>query len=910
MFKLSHHSSPNGHARRISSNSQTKVITGDNQLASKQQWLLSSLCLAIASALMLTPTNSHAAFNIPTDAPPSPLFGATEFSTKMLLFEEFGMQTLPATASTSNLLPAPSACDNSPGSAALDAFLGGNSLFPLPTEAALEGKANPWDAKIKQCIPTVFKTKQDARPPGQLFAHQRFNEFKPKVFVQTAQTATRVNGGVRDKFQRHGYKVGEFAPGGLYHNTALDLAQFNGTTKGIGIRIHPKMPLQVGNSVWTFDGTLPPKLLMARYGESILFRHHNALPVNPGANGGFGEHTITTHMHNGHNPAESDGYAHAFSFPGEFYDYNWPMVLAGHDSININASEQKAGTPNGKLITRIRGDYRETQSSLWFHDHMLDFTAQNVYKGNAAAMNIYSALDRGNEAINDGVNLRFPSGSALDWGNRDYDVNLLIGDKAWDSKGQLFFNVFNTDGFLGDRLTVNWQWKPYFEVRARKYRFRILNGSVARYFKIALVDEAGNKVPFHMVANDGNIMEHAVKFPNALTDSLPAIAIGERYDIVIDFKNFTGKKLYFVNLMEHEKGRGPERVVPLADVLSGAYKPDYQNGDPAVGKFLEFRVKPYTGQDLSMNPADYEETTAQGRPGLKMLPLPTFTTAELRAAKHRTFEFGRSGGTDGRPWTVKTDGGKGLTADPHRLSAAPNKESVEIWHLKSNSGGWAHPIHIHFEEGQIIYRGGKTPPPWEKWARKDIYRVGPLPEDGATVDVKIRFREFMGTYVEHCHNTMHEDNAMLLRWDVQNPGNTIAIPTPMPEWESVAYEPSFTLPTYKVGDTKAAANFNFLGGSAPANVPPTVAIKSPLNNASFNKGATVTLTIDAFDKNGSVTKVELFVNGALFGSVNLRAFPYTINVPAGITGKYVLTAKAYDNAGATTTSPAVTINVR
>jgi len=46
------------------------------------------------------------------------------------------------------------------------------------------------------------------------------------------------------------------------------------------------------------------------------------------------------------------------------------------------------------------------------HDHMFSFTAQNVYKGDAGMFNIYSALDRGNEAINDGVNLRLPSGTA------------------------------------------------------------------------------------------------------------------------------------------------------------------------------------------------------------------------------------------------------------------------------------------------------------------------------------------------------------------------------------------------------------------------------------------------------------------------------------------------------------------
>src|SRR3954467_9735226 len=127
-------------------------------------------------------------------------------------------------------------------------------------------------------------------------------------------------------------------------------------------------------------------------------------------------------------------------------------------------------------------------STHWFHDHMFSFTAQNVYKGNAAMFNIYSSLDRGAEDINDGVNLRLPSGTAKPWGNLDYDVNLMLSDKAWDQNGQLYFDIFNLDGFLGDVMTVNLAYKPFFEVEARQYRFRILNASVSRFFKLALSD--------------------------------------------------------------------------------------------------------------------------------------------------------------------------------------------------------------------------------------------------------------------------------------------------------------------------------------------------------------------------------------------------------------------------------------
>jgi hypothetical protein len=64
--------------------------------------------------------------------------------------------------------------------------------------------------------------------------------------------------------------------------------------------------------------------------------------------------------------------------------------------------------------------------------------------------NIYSGLDRGKGDIDDGVNLRLPSGSGKDWGNLDYDVNLMLADKAMDPDRQLTFDIFHFDGFVGD----------------------------------------------------------------------------------------------------------------------------------------------------------------------------------------------------------------------------------------------------------------------------------------------------------------------------------------------------------------------------------------------------------------------------------------------------------------------------
>ena len=379
----------------------------------------------------LNPFVSSAYGSIPTGAPASPLFGVLPFTQPMPRFDVLARNPV------SVLNPAPTAEANQT-LRAVDPLLGGG-FGPI-----------------------------EGRPPGPVWAHQKFDQFPPAVAVQAVQAPAQTNTVYNPQ-----------VPSSL--NSGID------PTQAIPFKFHPALPTQGPQAAWTFNGTVPPKLVQARYGEPVLFRHYNGLPVDVTQNGGFGRNTISTHEHNGHHGAENDGFTGAFFFPGQFYDYHWPIVLAGWSSFNTGASDRHASSPdgNGGLINQP-GDWQETMSTHWFHDHMFSFTSQNVYKGNAAMFNLYSGLDRGNESIADGVNLRLPSGTAKDWGNLDYDVNLMLADKAWDANGQLYFDIFDFDGFLGDRMTVNLAYKPYFEVERRKYRFRILNASVSRFFKTAL----------------------------------------------------------------------------------------------------------------------------------------------------------------------------------------------------------------------------------------------------------------------------------------------------------------------------------------------------------------------------------------------------------------------------------------
>jgi FtsP/CotA-like multicopper oxidase with cupredoxin domain len=384
-------------------------------------------------------------------------------------------------------------------------------------------------------------------------------------------------------------------------------------------------------------------------------------------------------------------------------------------------------------------------------------------------LNIYSSLDRGNEAINDGVNLRLPSGTLKDFGNLEYDVNLLLTDKAWDNDGQLVFDIFDTGGFLGDRVAVNFAYKPFFDVERRKYRFRILNGSPSRFYKLALSD--GSQMI--QIANDGNLLPA----PVVLTQ-LDHLGIAERYDIVIDFSRYgIGQTVRMVNLAEHNDGREVHEDLSLAEALSG------DSPDPGVGSFLEFRIVRNPAQpDVSQVPA-------------VLIPNPDLS--KVPVVRERVFEFGRGANqtindpitaSEG-PWGIKSGGGDMLAAAFSRVSAQPSfgaSNKREIWTIRNGGGGWDHPIHIHFEEGQILERNGSlNNVPLAERGRKDVYRLRP----GGEVKITMQFRDFGGMFMQHCHNTVHEDHAMLMRWEINDSGAPFVrpLPTPIPRPQGVTF---------------------------------------------------------------------------------------------------------------------------
>lgn len=469
--------------------------------------------------------------------------------------------------------------------------------------------------------------------------------------------------------------------------------------RAASVSLTPDLPLQ---TMWGYDGQVPGPTYVANYGEPVLVRNFNSLPAD---NGGFGIPSVSTHLHNGHTPSESDGFPCDYFESGQFYDQHYPNVLAGILSTH-------PGT----------GDINESMSTLWYHDHRVDFTAQNVYKGLAGFYLLFNQFDTGNEE----TGFRLPSFPK-------YDIPMIFSDKVFDEDGQLFFDLFSLDGVLGDTFLVNGKVQPFLKVKPRKYRFRWLDGGPSRFYELFLTD-TGNlsaRNMFWVLATDGNILPRMVQTESA------RFGVAERVDVIIDFSKFRGQSVYLENRLRQVNGKGP--VTPPNDIAPAG------QGNLLV----RFDVSDEPVDDVSVDPAFF-----------KGYDLPD-ATEEPRVV--RTFRLDRLNGQ----WSIN---GQFFECTNKRFAIKQN--TAEHWILTNFSGDWQHPMHIHFEEHQILSRNRKPSRIPYEIGRKDVIRV----QENERVQMFFRFRDFLGRYPMHCHNLVHEDHAMMIRWDIEPDGDINVTP--------------------------------------------------------------------------------------------------------------------------------------
>jgi spore coat protein A, manganese oxidase len=308
-----------------------------------------------------------------------------------------------------------------------------------------------------------------------------------------------------------------------------------------------------------------------------------------------------------------------------------------------------------------------------------------------------------------------------------YDVPLIIHDKIFNSRGQAVYDDDGEDSLFGDVITVNGVAWPRMEVERRKYRFRVMNASLSRSYGLRL----STGEPFTMIGTDAGLRSAPVDVTSF------RLGNAERYEFVIDFSKYKiGDRIELRN-----------------------NSPNNNEDYPRTNRIMRF--------DVVSDPATPDTSEVPST-----LRYVTPVNDLVRQAKRtRDFRYERSNGL----WVIN-----GKTWNPNQIDANPGLGDVEIWRLYNNSNGWFHPIHIHLVDGLLIDRNGRPPFAYEQgW--KDVFYVG----GNESLRVVMKFGPHQGRYMQHCHNTVHEDHDMMralqVGTDSRNPASiSPAKPLPAP----------------------------------------------------------------------------------------------------------------------------------
>jgi FtsP/CotA-like multicopper oxidase with cupredoxin domain len=546
------------------------------------------------------------------------------------------------------------------------------------------------------------------------------------------------------------------------------------------------------STIYGFNGTFPGPMINAEYGKPVLLRFRNRLDENPlgldRQDFGAPDWSFLTHLHNGHTAPESDGNPHYSMTAGPRSHGYAPKMWV--DNLYLN-------WPAGH-------DDREKQSFFWFHDHRMDHTGANVYKGMVGIYPIYDpkhGKDMGDERRGlrlPGVRHNHPDGSF----DVDYDIPLVFFDARLDDGvtmhhdmhdneypdaanpathpewwGKTFFKHFPNHGFVGDIFTVNGTANPVLHVKRRKYRFRFLDASVARIYEFKLMSSTHGpktaaslgytdtelqgqyRIPdgeqcmrFHQIASDGGLL------PFPITRDSFELWPAKRREVIVDFTRYQdgspttkGDVIYLTNVMKMPDGRmwdnssrfspDPAYKIPVLKIVIGDTAPDHS------------QIPQHQMRALPPLPRDWRSMVDN-----RMI---------------FEVERGSAGGEtewliNGQEFTPNTVTRSLRNGNGRRPWAEQKRGSFNVWEIRNGGGGWVHPFHLHMEEHRVLTRNGHDvtrhplPSHPEDRSREDLVALDP----GESVLIYRGFRDFLGPYVAHCHNLAHEDHAMMFGWSI------------------------------------------------------------------------------------------------------------------------------------------------
>jgi FtsP/CotA-like multicopper oxidase with cupredoxin domain len=379
------------------------------------------------------------------------------------------------------------------------------------------------------------------------------------------------------------------------------------------------------------------------------------------------------------------------------------LILHWH---GLTPPELMDGHPRLAITKGSSYDYDFTvenrASTYWYHSHSHHRVGKHAYFGIAGMLIVD---DDESDA------LKLPSGK--------YEVPLVLQDRRVDYGGTIVpYTVPDTmEGLIGNEPFGNGINRPELKVDTALYRFRVLNGSNARIFRLARND--GKKL--YLIGNDAGLLEQT--YPVEYAD----IAPGERIDMLVDLRDakvgdkvLLGSQGFFVSdglskvddfnrqghpmdLMQLHVTKKVKDRSKIPDTLLPSHGPD-----PADS----------VNERLFTLTSDRDEQTR---------------TMMRHRINKKSFSFGR-------------------------IDERVPFNQTEIWTIK-NENNFSHPMHLHATHFRVLSRSGgrNQVMPWER-GLKDTVLVHPKEE----VKIAVKFDAHPGLFLLHCHNLEHEDTGMMM----------------------------------------------------------------------------------------------------------------------------------------------------
>jgi blue copper oxidase len=398
-----------------------------------------------------------------------------------------------------------------------------------------------------------------------------------------------------------------------------------------------------------------------------------------------------------------------------------PEAADGHPRLAISPGETY--TYEFEVMNRA-GTY-------WYHPHPHGRTGPQVYNG-LAGLFIVSDDEEQSVGLPDG----------------EYDVPIVIQDRLFDNSNQLRYlsgGMMDTMmGMLGNRILVNGFPDHVMSAARRPYRLRILNGSNARMYAIKWEDNS----PLQIIGTDGGLLESPVERDYLI------LGPAQRIELWVDFSRYD---------------LGTEIQLQSLPVFNGSMGGGMGMGGMGQGSSRMIDDGPaYTLLQIHID----QDSDVRGElPKTLSNIVPLNTADSVNAANPKQFSLNMQHGS----FTIN---GRAFEMESVSVDERIQLGTQETWQFINQGGmgmmmeSMAHPMHLHHLQFQVLDRQGDN----SLLADYDAVREGILDEGwrdvvlvlpGEKVTIAMRFDDFTGLFLYHCHILEHEDAGMMRNFRVE-----------------------------------------------------------------------------------------------------------------------------------------------